>query len=434
MNSNENCNGWGAFQNKKKEIEILKKQLIVQDINKFGNVIILNKNNEFEKNNIKVNPFRFPNKIANEELQKNNTTLNNDDFLNYNKKLIEYNSYIYENDKIIKKIQLDFEEQTNKLKIDYEKKLLEQKNNYDKWCLIVSGLTELINDLKNTSETTNTISITTEELSQNENKEPTIFEEIINEKQENTLFQAEEINDIKLYSDTVVIHEIQDNINVINNLNKKGRKKQRVSEKKIEEGDTETHCLVEIDNIIYSIYYEYTGMLDTHIFMSKSSIVKHKGIIINFTFDETTNRFKFYINDKLIQISYKRPRTNMIKHTFNSTTIIRHKAVNENHTWYERDEKGYQCNGTHGTLYVTFEMYCIYIKTKNKFYRCDEHGNYNNEDEYKTLSPFIIDNYNKHIPYYKSTCKNQFEYLEYFCKKENKFKSFKDIWHDTKIN
>ena len=47
MNSNETHNGWGAFQNKKKEIETLKKQLIVQDINKFGDVITLNKNNDF---------------------------------------------------------------------------------------------------------------------------------------------------------------------------------------------------------------------------------------------------------------------------------------------------------------------------------------------------------------------------------------------------
>jgi hypothetical protein len=142
MNSTETHNGWGAFQNKKKEIETLKKQLIVQDINKFGDVITLNKNNDFENTKVKVNPFRFPNKIKNEDLQKdNNIILDNDEISTYKKKLTEYNTYISENDIVIKNIQKYYEEQTNKLKIEYENKILEQKNKYNKWCLIVSGLT-----------------------------------------------------------------------------------------------------------------------------------------------------------------------------------------------------------------------------------------------------------------------------------------------------
>jgi hypothetical protein len=68
------------------------------------------------------------------------------------------------------------------------------------------------------------------------------------------------------------------------------------------------------------------------------------------------------------------------------------------------------------------------------FFRCDENGNYKDEDEYKTLSPFIIDNYIKHVPYFNNKCSNQYEHLEYFCKKENGFKSFNEIWHDTVIN
>ena len=121
MNSNEIHNGWGAYHNKKKEIETLKKQLIVQDINKFGDVILLNKNNDFENTNIKVNPFRFPNKIKNEELQKDNKDntiiLDNDEISTYKKKLTEYNTYISENDIVIENIQKCYEEQTNKLKI-----------------------------------------------------------------------------------------------------------------------------------------------------------------------------------------------------------------------------------------------------------------------------------------------------------------------------
>jgi hypothetical protein len=110
--------------------------------------------------------------------------------------------------------------------------------------------------------------------------------------------------------------------------------------------------------------------------------------------------------------------------------------VNEKHTWYERDANGHQCGGKSGTMYLTFDEYCIYIKTKNKFYKCDENGNYKDEDEdeYKTLSPFIIDNYIKRVPYFGDKCSNQYEHLEYFCKKENGFKSFNEIWHDTVIN
>ena len=71
MNLKESSPGWGAYQNKKKEIETLKKQLIVQDTNKFGDVITLNKNNIFKNVKTNVNPFRFPNKIKTEELQQN---------------------------------------------------------------------------------------------------------------------------------------------------------------------------------------------------------------------------------------------------------------------------------------------------------------------------------------------------------------------------
>jgi hypothetical protein len=443
MISNEIHNGWGAYQNKKKEIETLKKQLIVQDINKFGDVITLNKNNDFENAKIKVNPFRFPNKITNEELQKdNNVILNDDELSSYKTKLIEYSKYISENNKIIKNIQDDFEEQTNKLKIEYENKLLEQKNKYNKWCLIVSGLTELINDFNNNMEPpkTNIISIQINEIEKNKTNEDTILPKVGEissvEVEDNNCVEVEDNNFVKVEDKN---GEIQPQ-SIISNKSNRGRKKSTVSEKRLIEGDTETCCIVEIDDIIYHVYYEYTSYFDTQIFMSKCSIVKHKGNIIDVTFDKIKNRFIFYINNKLVQISYKRPRTNMIKNVFQSNTIIRHKAVNEEHTWYERDKKGQAPvqGGTSGVLYLTFDEYCIYVKTKNKFYKCDVNGNgnYSSEDEYKTLSQFIIDNYVKRVPYYGycNTCRNQFEYLEYFCKKENSFKPFKDIWHDTKIN
>ena len=164
MMSNENSFGWGAYQNKKKEVETLKKQLIVQDTNSFGEVITLNKYNDFQNVKTKENPFRFPNKIKNDEAQKNKCILtDNDEILIYQKKLIEYNKYIYENDSIIKNIQKEYEEKTLKLKKEYENKLLEQKNKYDKVCFIISGLTELINDFKNKNN-----SITNEDCDKNE--------------------------------------------------------------------------------------------------------------------------------------------------------------------------------------------------------------------------------------------------------------------------
>jgi hypothetical protein len=436
MNSTETHNGWGAFQNKKKEIETLKKQLIVQDINKFGDVITLNKNNDFENTKIKVNPFRFPNKIKNEDLQKdNNIILDNDEISTYKKKLTEYNTYISENDIVIKNIQKYYEEQTNKLKIEYENKILEQKNKYNKWCLIVSGLTELISDFKDNSEKNDNtkISVKPAEFDKNETNNEEKVEEILNENEENISLHVDEIEDI---NDT--IEPEQETVIVVNSNKKKGRQKSQVSEKRLKEGDNEESCLVEIDDVLYEISYNYCTAsymcYGGQIFMSKTSIVKHKGTIIDFTFDKIKNRFTFYINNKLIQINYKRPTSPGIKNVFNSNTIIRHKVVNEKHTWYERDENGRQCGGTSGTIYLTFDEYCIYIKTKNKFYKCYENGNYSDKDEYKTLSPFIIDNYIKRVPYFGHKCSNQYEHLEYFCKKDNSFKSFNEIWHDTVIN
>ena len=445
MNLKESSPGWGAYQNKKKEIETLKKQLIVQDTNKFGDVITLNKNNIFKNVKTNVNPFRFPNKIKTEELQQNDDILtvnndlkdeksplnNNDELSSYKKKLLEYNKYIFDNELTIENIQKEYNEKINQLKIEYENKILEQKNKYDKWKLIVSGLTELINDFNN-NNSNNTTDYSKIEIKNQNNTEEEI--KVINETEkteENIVFYINEPNNLTELKTTDEGDENE--IIVSSDLNKKkGRKMSSVSEKRINEGDTENSCLVEIDGILYAISYEYTSWCDTEVFMSKSSIVKHKDKIIDFTFDG--KRFTFYINNKLIQISYKRPRTNSIKNVFYSDTIIRHKVENEKHTWYERDETGKQCHGKNGVVCITFDEYCIYIKTKNKFFRCDKNGKYKDEDEYKTLSPFIIDNYAKRIPYYGRQQVNQYEHLEYFCKADNCFKSFDEIRHDSKIN
>ena len=163
--------------------------------------------------------------------------------------------------------------------------------------------------------------------------------------------------------------------------------------------------------------------------MSKTSIIKHNNKIVNFTYDENDNFYKFCINDNPIKISHKRPRSPCLRNIFNSDTILRHKSVNEKHRWWN--------DGKHGEIISNFEEFCIYIKSKNKYFRCDINGKYdnsNNNNEYKTLSPFLIDNYLKYVPYYNRSQINSFDYMEYYCKKDTCFKSFKHIWHDTKIN
>jgi hypothetical protein len=64
----EKASGWGAYQNKKKEIEKLKKQIVVQEINSYGDIISLDEKNNFKPVFTNINPFRFPNKIKNEEI------------------------------------------------------------------------------------------------------------------------------------------------------------------------------------------------------------------------------------------------------------------------------------------------------------------------------------------------------------------------------
>ena len=59
---------WGALQNKNTVIDNLKKQLIVQDVNKFGEVMTIDKKYNFKPVYSSVNSFRFNNLIKNEEI------------------------------------------------------------------------------------------------------------------------------------------------------------------------------------------------------------------------------------------------------------------------------------------------------------------------------------------------------------------------------
>ena len=68
MNKNEN--GWGAFQNMKKENQTLKKGIIVQNENSYGERICVDKYNNFKNISSRVNPFRFPDSVKNDVLEK----------------------------------------------------------------------------------------------------------------------------------------------------------------------------------------------------------------------------------------------------------------------------------------------------------------------------------------------------------------------------
>ena len=72
MEKNEKIenNGWGAFQNLRKENQKLKKEIIVQNENNYGERIVIDKYNNFKNINSRVNPFRFPDSIKNDVLEK----------------------------------------------------------------------------------------------------------------------------------------------------------------------------------------------------------------------------------------------------------------------------------------------------------------------------------------------------------------------------
>lgn len=59
---------WGAWQNQKTENDKLKRQLVVQDVNKFGEVMTIDKKYNFKPVYTTVNSFRFSNLIKNEEI------------------------------------------------------------------------------------------------------------------------------------------------------------------------------------------------------------------------------------------------------------------------------------------------------------------------------------------------------------------------------
>lgn len=73
-------------------------------------------------------------------------------------------------------------------------------------------------------------------------------------------------------------------------------------------------------------------------------------------------------------------------------------------------------------LIKPFVFYCILFKLKGKsgFYECDERGFFNINEQYETLSQFVITNFKSIWPNFNTItdCLNK---LEYYCKETNKW-------------
>jgi len=171
--NHDKTTGWGAYTNKKKEIEKLKKQIIVQDINNYGEVISLDQKNNFKGISTDINPFRFPNKIKTEDI-------------------IEL--VINDNNKIIENFKEDLKED-----------LKEEEEAYD--ILEKTDISKEINSYK-----------------QKILKNTTIIENLINENKYNKQELDDKINELKkeydnkLYSNNNKICKLQKYINTIEDM------------------------------------------------------------------------------------------------------------------------------------------------------------------------------------------------------------------------
>jgi hypothetical protein len=193
-------NGWGAFQNLRTENQNLKKEIIAQNENNYGERIIIDKYNNFKNINSRVNPFRYPDSIKNDILEKE---YNMDVFKKEEKKEVkkevllnkeeekEENEYeICE--KLIKKKQEQINE-LNKQKLNYKTeldikiKLLENEYNLNilNHNNKIVKIQQHINNLQKIIETNNETDDNTSIISENSTKVPSISENILIELEEN---------------------------------------------------------------------------------------------------------------------------------------------------------------------------------------------------------------------------------------------------------
>lgn len=423
MNETKTNNGWGAFQNKKKEIEKLKKQLVVNSLNNYGEILIINKNDDIKPVFSNVNPFRFPNTIESKEI---NSILNEahvnpiceekcDEINSYNKKMSSNTSII---NNIIKENEQNkkiFDETIESLTIKYENQLLmnndkiEKLKKYNDTIKNIIALKRNLDEIENEfgdmqpnkyiSISNNIVKDQKEEEEEEEYKEDEDEEEeeknniipvskeysIINIMKKKQMEQKEQeklkIRDESDFLTNNIIIELDVFDKNIFNANPTNFEERKLLCEKINKEIQDKnlkHIELMIDNKSYTFgayWYCYDRMhslkkINYHcacIFkMSLESIVKYKNQTIQFhkTNDEI---YKIKLNDALIInitniAHFYRPKE--IKSIIKSDTLFRQKA--ENTLIYHKDVE------TRITGVISFEEYCYYNKRDNKYYLIDK--------------------------------------------------------------
>jgi hypothetical protein len=208
MEKNEKIenNGWGAFQNLRKENQKLKKEIIVQNENNYGERIVIDKYNNFKNINSRVNPFRFPDSIKNDVLEKeyNMSVFKSNDKreepINKEEKKEEKKEEIInteeENEyeiceKLIKKKQEQinelFKQKLNyKTELEIKIKLLENEYNLNilNHNNKIVKIQQHIDNLQKIIETNNETDDNTSIISENSSKVPSVSENILIELEE----------------------------------------------------------------------------------------------------------------------------------------------------------------------------------------------------------------------------------------------------------
>ena len=405
-----NNNGWGAFQNKKKEIEILKKQVVLQDENKWGEKITLNKNNEFTLVKNKTNPFRFPNKIKTEELVVDETTMK------YQSKLKSY----CEQNKIL---ELEYNKKLEELKKDYEDKINNNNTKIDKLTNLLILLKDVnedekINDTENTIITKDTpILLHIDEL----NNDTIDTHELITEPTENSIIICINDNTSYLYYDAMCQNcRIVEDYNRIeycdyckfNNTKNplpsiKRTDVVKINNKIFKMNDTTDYFVyitinnilitfskeiiyIKIDNKQQGLYwkgnsygFDNLGIVKK---IYKDSIIKYEDKIIELIDNKTY--YEFAINGYIIKYDKKPPKN--IGDCFNRDTIFRYS---------DKDCRFIK------------EKYCIYVKSDNMLYGFD----FENSTIDKTISNKNLNLFFRSTLFFKGRG-------EFFCKIDNCFK------------
>ena len=210
MNKNEGSCGWGAFQNLRTENQKLKKEIIIQNENNYGERISIDKYNNFRNVSSRVNPFRFPDSIKNEVLEKEyfkkeeeekekkiekEVTEEENEYKFYKKLIIKKQKQV---DEIINQNLNYKKEFENKIKIIEEEYKLNILNNNTKISKIQTHIDNLQKIIETNDDLTNDI---INDLTNNNNKSVIVIPEktieVLNTP-ENIVLESDETNSKKI--------------------------------------------------------------------------------------------------------------------------------------------------------------------------------------------------------------------------------------------